>query len=166
MVLRYSFEKLRLIFIAENAEFNTLSLAIQPVLLNPINQIFYLQCTVFEPKKLLKMPPIGKKIKIRFKGLPFQAFLPSLAFLPCPETVLIEIAAKNYFHFTFLSWPSVQALAMVLFISSSPSSYIFFIMSISPALGSLEASGFGSMALLLESAATCTHTTHGRENGI
>ena len=32
-------------------------------------------------------------------------------------------------------------------------------MSISPALGSLEASGFGSMALLLESAATYTHVT-------
>ena len=110
----------------------------------------------FRAQKVVENATHWKKIKIRFKGLPFQAFLPSLAFLPCPETVLIEIAAKNYFHFTFLSWPSVQALAMVLFISSSPSSYIFFIMSISPALGSLEVSGFGSMALLLESAATYT----------
>ena len=45
----------------------------------------------------------------------------------------------------FLFWlPSVQALAIVLFISSSPSSYIFFIIFISPWLGSSpgsEASG-------------------------
>lgn len=36
----------------------------------------------------------------------------------------------------FLSWALLHASAIVLFILSSPSSYIFFIISISPALGS------------------------------
>merc|ERR1719341_1926805 len=38
----------------------------------------------FRAQKVVENATHWKKINIRFKGLPFQAFLPSLAFLPCP----------------------------------------------------------------------------------
>eukprot|EP00092_Neocalanus_flemingeri_P102785 GFUD01131483.1.p1 GENE.GFUD01131483.1~~GFUD01131483.1.p1 ORF type:complete len:137 (+),score=22.10 GFUD01131483.1:62-412(+) len=53
--------------------------------------------------------------------------------------------------FPFLSCPSVQTLAMGLFISSSPSSYIFFIIFIRPALGSDLSSNSSAFFFLLSS---------------
>merc|ERR1712150_240372 len=73
-----------------------------------------------------------------------------LAFNGCYNTLL---TSDMDYKVCFFSCPSVQALAMVLFISSSPSSYIFFIIFIRLALGSALSSILGSSAFFLLSAA-------------
>jgi len=82
------------------------------------------------------------------------------------QVIICNFATCNFLHVTryklfvtsymssiFFPCPSVQALAMVRFMSSSPSSYNFFIMFIRPALGSSGVeSSFGSDFKPLESA--------------
>merc|ERR1719341_2340346 len=50
----------------------------------------------FRAQKVVENATHWKKINIRFKGLPFQAFLPSLAFLPCPFYHVLQPSARVF----------------------------------------------------------------------